>query len=289
MNDYEKESLKVDIKNREEYYVFQPNYYQLKTLSEMMNDRKISFKDIIRFIVRNKIDLNSYIKLGNDHKIFVPLIYACSLTPHLEKVFIYLLKNKADPTKIPDADDDATDDLLFVCHEKYFKTLIKNGCTVDPKRKSRQIRKKIQYGNYKRLMLLLKHNLINEKDIAVSVDEKIYIDCVKVLIDRIYLICGTTNMKADVDTMISKYVTVFLFIQKYSSNVHRNTELTEILKNNYLFELLELPFIIKTDVTAPKYHEDMDDKIVAMLRQLYNDYRYTRTCQILNLKADTRA
>ncbi len=278
---------------RDDHYVFQDNYYKLKDLAIMLKQVDIQDEKLIEYCKDHKIDPNSYLTTFQNST-YVPIIWQCSLLPNRKEFFKWLISNGSNTKLVVDGDSDRIYDILFVCHEKYLKFLVKQNkklsSTID---KYRQIRTKLVHGNYRRVLLLKRLGLITDNDISISINTvSIFLETTKTMIDRIGLICKTHNDPSEVNAVINKYLVVFdIYIKNIKNPGSELDNVIDILIQYYQHDILVklLPF---TDISVTKkiviYHEDMDPKTVAVLRILFNDRNYVKTCDVLDIEPDRR-
>lgn len=280
---------------QKEYYVFQQKYYQLKKLGELLRTAGVTSDELIEYTIRESLDPNSYIEFCNG--VFCPIIYQCSLTPSHIKFFLWLLKHGANPHKMLDVSDRArADHILFVCHERFMPILI-DKCKVTmkdvPVETVREtIIRKLTFGNLRRIRLLVKFRVIKPTDVLQvqsSTIPDLGFQVVDVLIDRIGLICQTYNEKKDIDNLLSKYTEVMKFIKTTGSETRSGVTLTQYCAGYYLHPLIATFPDAKIVNAKVIYHADADPKIVAVLRQLFNDFRYVETCKLCGSAIDERA
>lgn len=284
----------VSINVQKEYFVFKKDYYELKALLEMLRTVGTTSEQLISYMKEKKLDVDSYIELDTD--IFVPIIYHVSLTPQHVDFFLWLLANKANPKKQPDVKDTTMGyNILLVCHEKFLKTLVEKCGVTLPKLDDvlfPQIQKKLTYGNLRRIRLLIKLGVLGRERLesATKSDTQLGFKAVDILIDRVKLVCSTHNTKEEVDKLLKKYTELFEFIKP--DGLQRNSEgmcLIQYCASFYLHPLITVLISTQESIPAPTYHSDLDPKLVAVMRQLYNDRRYVKTCDALGAVPDTRA
>jgi len=284
-----------DIDVQKEYFVFQPKYYELKKLNELLRTNGSTSEQLIDFMQEHQLDPNSYIEFESG--IFVPIIYQVSLTPNHIKFFAWLLKHGANAKKQPDVKESILGyNILFVCYDKYLKTLIEKCHVVLSKDNNvlfPQIRKKICYGNISRIKLLLKYNVITEDRIkqAINDDKLLGYKVINVLLDRIKLVCVTHNKKDEIDKLLNKYAEIIEYIKPDPLQQQNSITLIQYCINFYLHPIISVLNLTHVDLTTLSimYHSDLDPKLVAVLRQLYNDRRYVQTCDLISIQPDNRA
>lgn len=299
----------------DDYYVFQSNYYLLKGLAEKLRTPNTSSNDLIKYMKKHQIDPNSYLTTFHSNPseaIYVPIYWQCVQTPMHVKFFKYLQKSNADLNKIPDCTNSKKfHHALFSCHESYIPELIsgmsdlKSTISINL---DEQIKGKVITGNIRRILILLKVKAISKQELYKSFKTypDLYFQVIDVLLDRINLVCRTHNQKEEVTQILLKYVKVFEFLFKFPEikfNLYKNN--TQISESNQIsiyqycanFYLYEIIVILKGhgydesihDKITVRYHEDMNPKLVASIRQLLNDQRYVMTCQSLDVEPDSRA
>lgn len=271
---------------QKEFYVFQPKYYPLKKLNELMRTQGTTSDELITYMTNENIDPNSYIELCP--RVFCPIIYQCSLTPSHAKFFLWLLKHGASPHKKLDISTDAkADHILFACHEKFLPTLIDRQHVVLDQPVQEPITRKLCFGNLRRVKLLVKLGVLSHRDVMIAIRQPdLGFQIIDVLIDRIHLICNTRNEKKDIDNLLVKYAEIMKFIKATGCETRNEVSLAQYCAGYYLHPILKV--LTNRPPTSVVYHEDADPKAVAIMRQLYNDFRYVETCMTCGLIPDTR-
>ena len=280
---------------RDDYYVFQDNYYVLKNLAILLRKSEVLDKEVVDYIISNNIDVNSYLTtFQNGH--YIPIIYQCSLLPNRVKLFKYLVSKGAKTRLIADGPHNKIYDILFSCHDKYLKYLVKHNKTLSKSiDTSRQIRTKLIHGNYRRVFLLNKLSVISEEDItnAMKDHDWLILETIKTMIDRLGLICRTHNVRDEVDHVINKYLVIFGIYIKYLPDLTIPYSAVSLLVKYYQHKVLALlsascKLQDLPDDLNPIYHADMNPKNVAVLRLLFNDLNYAKTCDVLEIEPDDR-
>lgn len=281
-----------------EYYVFQTNYWKLKKLLELLRTPKTESSQLIRYMKKNKLDVNSYIPLNSDGTIYVPIIYQTTLIPTLTEFFKWLIKNGAKADKEPDTDEGVSaDNILFVAHEKYLKFLTNTlKLKIDRLDLAGQLLKKLKFGNLKRIRQLIALDVFSVSDLhsAISSSDtgELAFSVIDIMLDRINLICRTANKREDIEKVLTKYVEIIGLIKPDPLVERECITLIQYCTNFYLHPIIAE--LMKTQITLKpvpeiKYHADLDEKLVAILRQLYNDRRYVETCDLIGVVPDKRA
>ena len=283
---------------RDDYYVFQDNYYVLKELATMFRDSEVSDHKLVDYITFNNIDVNSYITTFSQNGTYVPIVYQCSLLPNRVKLFKWLVSQGANTRLVVDGPPNKIYDILFSCNDKYLKYLVKKNNTLSRSiDTNRQIRAKFVHGNYRRVFLLNKLSVISDIDIKNALQSQghdmLVLETIKTMIDRLGLICRTHNTKSEVDQVTDKYLIVFGTYIKYLPDLVIPDSAVNILVEYYQHKILALLSASnklpepKTK-TNPIYHTDMNPKIVAVLRLLLNDRNYAETCDVLDIEPDSK-
>lgn len=274
--------------NFHDYYINQPNYNKLKELSLLINNNN-DYKIIAQFIIKNKIDINSYLNVSK--YMYAPLYYVVLHTPNI-KLFKWLIKNNVDLNlkldinleeynRLKEIKDKSPINLninlylppniLFTCNSIYIKLLQK----INNKNKFlndfniTDIEYLLKTANINRLYELNINidNYINNNNIFefIIIDE---------LIDKLKFICIFKNDKKNIDETISKYLNVFKLLK---SNEKNNINLIQYAVDWYLVEIYKFLIINTTcDLNKIKlvYHKNLNDIQTATFRQLFNDYNY---------------
>lgn len=259
---------------RDEIYVFRSDYYHLKALNYLLEEKNYRHNAVIGFIKKFNIDINCQVPIKNTRGIYIPLIYKCMLDKKCEKTVKYLLNNGADINQLPDADN--ITELLFVCDRYYLNFLkIKNAslqCSEENTLNS--ITERILKGDIKRIYDLQFLKFLNSEIIINAIKDKDMINKILLnLLNRIAVICNTTNEKSHVDAEIKNYNNTIKFLLNNGHTVS-NLEMQNIV-NMYLVTIAKT---IKDHysekvwtITVPK-HKNMNRVKTAYMRQLFNDY-----------------
>ncbi len=86
---------------RDEIYVFRSDYYHLKALNYLLEEKNYRDKAVIGFMKKFNIDINSYVPIKNTNGVYVPIIYKCMLNKKCEKTVKYLLDKGANIFLLP--------------------------------------------------------------------------------------------------------------------------------------------------------------------------------------------
>ena len=281
-------------RKRQEYYVFQSNYYGLKNIAQKFADLAPA-EEILNEIKTQNIDVNSYVTTFGYG--FVPIIYQSTCSPKYESVFIYLINHGANPNLLPDAD--CVNDILFVCHEKYLKTLIKLKCQLQPTEVHRQILAKLRYGDIRRLKLLIKYRVLKLEQISeLTKSDELAFDIISGLIEQVMHICVNCGEKPAIDCVLKRHYDTLEFMIKHGlkitvtsqrKRVHTlhepsatagSVSLIQYATDYYLADIVSLLLKNGCSPVPVIFHEKMDPQLVAILRHLYNDRNYARLCEM---------
>ena len=268
--------------SRTEYYANLPNYYLAEELYQKFKNNS-SESDIITFLKNNKLDPNIYIK-GKKNE-WIPLIYQCCRTDKYPEVVKYLVKAGANTSLSPDGDN--SENLLLVCHGNYIKFLYDRGLRIPAACISTGIIHRLHCADAKRLKALLRLKLCNKEQIITACNDPIYF-CLKAMKDYLVYVF---NMKSS--SSVPKTTELHQTLDKYKDCIQSliawgaiiSEEALSFCIKYYLYEFLELPGFKERPggPPGPTYHEQMEALEVAILRPLLNDFRYERTCRVLNV------
>lgn len=286
---------------QDNYYIKLPNYYILKELCKYINDEKYTSRDLIAYVRLNKICINSYVKISDST--YAPLIYPASIAKKNIKFFRWLIKNKAKTNLQLDYISRLHEnigtlmppDIEFVCNLENI-SLLKQNLNIN----IRNIEYCMMRGDIKRINALelsdvcCKH-IKNNPSFAFNILES--------LIQKITVLCTTPglNKSTEIDKVIDKYALLFRiisnFVQPSLLHLESNISLINLCINWYLFKIIkELHWrgtsksigIGSNGINQPVFYEDMNKEVVAIYRQIYNEYYYYNTCITLNLWVDPR-
>ncbi len=269
---------------RDEVYVFREDYYHLKALNFLMNEKVPRNDSIIAFIKKYKIDVNVQLPVKNVKGVYVPLIYKCMLDNRFQKVTKYLIKRGANVNLLPDSDK--ITELFFVCSRHYLNYLKNNGCILQlPLNETIiQIRERILQGDIKRIYDLEYLKVLDTNVILRALKEEILGDLLVNLLNKVAVVCNTTNEKDHVDALLKSYKDTIKFLLNNGHDVS-NTQMQSVV-NMYLVDIAKT---IKEhypernwDFVCLIKHKDMNRLKTAYMRQLFNDYNQSRLIELFN-------
>ena len=269
---------------RDEVYVFREDYYHLKALNFLMNEKVPRNDAIIAFIKKYKIDVNVQLPIQNVKGTYMPLVYKCMLDNRFQKVTKYLIKCGANVNQLPNSDK--ITELFFVCNRQYLNYLKNNGCILQlPLNQTiLEIRERIFQGDIKRLYDLEYLKVLNTNVILSALKEEIIGDLLVNLLNKVAVVCNTTNEKGHVDALLKSYKDTIKFLLNNGHNVS-NTQMQSVV-NMYLVDIAKT---IKEhypernwDFVCLIKHKDMNRLKTAYMRQLFNDYNQTQLMELFN-------
>ncbi|MDB4507497.1 hypothetical protein N9064_01245 [bacterium] len=269
---------------RDEVYVFRHDYYHLKALNFLMNEKAPRNDAIIAFIKKYKIDVNVQLPVQNVKGVYVPLIYKCMLDNRFQKVTKYLIKCGANVNLLPDSDK--ITELFFVCNRHYLHYLKNNGCILQlPLNQTiLQIRERILQGDIKRIYDLEYLKVLKTSVILSALKEEIFGDLLVNLLNKVAVVCNTTNEKDHVDALLKSYKDTIKFLLNNGHCVS-NTQMQSVV-NMYLVDIAKT---IKEhypernwDFVCLIKHKDMNRLKTAYMRQLFNDYNESQLMELFS-------
>lgn len=269
---------------RDEVYVFREDYYHLKALNFLMNEKVPRNDAIIAFIKKYNISVDVQLPVKNVKGVYVPLIYKCMLDNRFQKVTKYLIKRGANVNLLPDSDK--ITELFFVCSRHYLNYLKNNGCILQlPLNETIiQIRERILQGDIKRIYDLEYLKVLDTNVILRALKEEIIGDLLVNLLNKVAVVCNTTNEKDHVDALLKSYKDTIKFLLNNGHNVS-NTQMQSVV-NMYLVDIAKT---IKEhypernwDFVCLVKHKDMNRLKTAYMRQLFNDYNQTQLMELFN-------
>lgn len=262
---------------RDEVYVFREDYYHLKALNFLMNEKSPRNDAIIAFIKKYKIDVNVQLPVQNVKGTYMPLVYKCMLDNRFQKVTKYLIKCGANVNQLPNSDK--ITELFFVCNRQYLNYLKNNGCILQLPLNEiiLEIRERIFQGDIKRLYDLEYLKILNTNVILSALKEEIIGDLLVNLLNKVAVVCNTTNEKDHVDALLKSYKDTIKFLLNNGHSVN-NTQMQSVV-NMYLVDIAKT---IKEHYPERNWsfvclvkHKDMNRLKTAYMRQLFNDYNET--------------
>lgn len=269
---------------RDEVYVFREDYYHLKALNFLMNEKVPRNDAIIAFIKKYNISVDVQLPVKNVKGVYVPLIYKCMLDNRFQKVTKYLIKRGANVNLLPDSDK--ITELFFVCSRHYLNYLKNNGCILQlPLNETIiQIRERILQGDIKRIYDLEYLKVLDTNVILRALKEEILGDLLVNLLNKVAVVCNTTNEKDQVDALLKSYKDTIKFLLNNGHDVS-NTQMQSVV-NMYLVDIAKT---IKDhypernwDFVCLIKHKDMNRLKTAYMRQLFNDYNQSRLIELFN-------
>ena len=269
---------------RDEVYVFREDYYHLKALNFLMNEKSPRNDAIIAFIKKYNISVDVQLPVQNVKGIYFPLIYKCMLDNRFQKVTKYLIKCGANVNQLPNSDK--ITELFFVCNRQYLNYLKNNGCILQLSLNQTilEIRERILQGDIKRLYDLEYLKILNTNVILSALKEEIIGDLLVNLLNKVAVVCNTTNEKDHVDALLKSYKDTIKFLLNNGHNVN-NTQMQSVV-NMYLVDIAKT---IKEHYPKRNWsfvclvkHKDMNRLKTAYMRQLFNDYNQTQLIELFS-------
>ena len=269
---------------RDEAYVFREDYYHLKALNFLMNEKVPRCDAIIAFIKKYNISVNVQLPVRNIKGTYVPIIYKCMLDNRLQKVTKYLFKNGANVNQLPDSDK--VTELVFVCSRYYLNFLKNNGASLQLSLEEtiEEIRHRLLQGDIKRIYDLEYLGILKTDFILQALKEEIMSDLLVNLLNKVAVICNTTNEKQDVDALLNSYKDTVKFLLNNGHDV-TNTQMQSVV-NMYLVSIAKT---IKEHYPKRNWsfvclvkHKDMNRLKTAYMRQLFNDYNESQLMELFS-------
>lgn len=269
---------------RDEAYVFREDYYHLKALNFLMNEKVPRCDAIIAFIKKYNISINVQLPVRNVKGTYVPIIYKCMLDNRLQKVTKYLFKNGANVNQLPDSDK--ITELVFVCSRYYLNFLKNNGAYLQLSLEEtiQEIRHRLLQGDIKRIYDLEYLGILKTDVILQALKEEIMSDLLVNLLNKVAVICNTTNEKQDVDALLNSYKDTVKFLLNNGHDV-TNTQMQSVV-NMYLVSIAKT---IKEHYPKRNWsfvclvkHKDMNRLKTAYMRQLFNDYNESQLMELFS-------
>lgn len=269
---------------RDEAYVFREDYYHLKALNFLMNEKVPRCDAIIAFIKKYNITVNVQLPVRNVKGTYVPIIYKCMLDNRLQKVTKYLFKNGANVNQLPDSDK--ITELVFVCSRYYLNFLKNNGASLQLSLEEtiEEIRHRLLQGDIKRIYDLEYLGILKTDVILQALKEEIMSDLLVNLLNKVAVICNTTNEKQDVDALLNSYKDTVKFLLNNGHDV-TNTQMQSVV-NMYLVSIAKT---IKEHYPKRNWsfvclvkHKDMNRLKTAYMRQLFNDYNESQLMELFS-------
>ena len=262
---------------RDENYVFRKDYYHLKALTYLMNEKVPRNDAIIAFIKKYNISVDVQLPLQNVKGTYTSLIYRCMLDKKYQKITKYLRKHGANVNQLPDSDK--ITELFFVCSRHYLNYLKENGCILQLSLNNtiQQIRERLIHGDVKRIYDLQFLNVLGTNVILQALQEDLINDLLVCLLNKVAVICNTTNEKQHIDNVIENYKNTIKFL------LNNGQSMNDVQIQNVIdMYLVDIVTVIKEHYTEKNWdfvriikHKDMNRLKTAYMRQLFNDYNQT--------------
>lgn len=269
---------------RDEKYVFRPDYYHLKALTILLNEKNVNNTKIIAFLKKYNIDLNCQIPVRGVQGSYVPLVYHCLLDKKYEKTLKFLISQNVDLHQLPDADK--VNEILFLCNRHYLFFLKNHNVAIvtDKSNLILQIQERILQGDVKRIYDLQYLKLVDEYIIIESLEDKNLMSKLLInVLNKIAVICNTTNEKEDVDKVILNYKNTVKFLLNNGHEVEETT--LQNIVNMYLVEIVKTiieHYPEKNWNIHVQKHKEMNKFKTAYMRQLFNDYNQECLIELFN-------
>lgn len=272
---------------RNEYYVFQKDYYRYEELRRLIELKDC--KSAMTYFVSHCLPPNCYIRANSDPKsdLFVPLIYKTLEHSQLHEFSVYLLKRGANFKLEPDGEEGSYTDLLFTCHARYVPWLVRKGAKISHPETG--IKRCLLLGNWERLEVLVSSGQV-ERD-SIRYDDELPYQMIKTAVHYLTFFYTQAikhestggeppSLKAETDKTVGKYSKTFeLFPPERVT-----PELIQLCVDYYLYEILAVLHVTSSP-NPPVYNQK--GTITAVIRPLLNDARYERTCQQLGVKPES--
>lgn len=269
--------------HRDSNYEQQPNYEEaLLLVKQIVNDTssKCSIISQIRHVFPN-----TYVRhLGG----WLPLVHYCmtlDATEVRQSCVKELIKVGADVKRACDG----TRHILFLAQSKYLTYLVKMGVFINDSEKQSNILHALRASQVQRLEELELLGVIKVTDLITSAGDTPH-DLVSVTIKYLMYLFnireGIDNKKEALDKHISLLLNSLTYL--FSRGVKRTDQYIKLCADNYLYELLQPDDASCESVRSspPQYHAFMDGLTVSHMRPLFNDRRYVKTCELLQLVCD---
>lgn len=274
---------------RSQYYQSLPQYFYLERVRQAFQrkQRDSDVKSMIEEgITRGYFDKDDYIQHPDlKADTWIPLVYSAMLTADYPLCVGTLLDSGASLCMEPDSDN--IEPIFFSCHHIWLETVLSSGCKrIYPRAViSRCIQVKLRTGNWEHLSILNERCLIDmKKEVRSGVDLIYY--ALKNMKEYLMYCYNIRNTGPDFDKTGETERTVSRFsvlVGKLLEWGHPpSQDAIKLCIRFYLFEvlaILDVPTELRRTLV---FHEDIDPVVVAVYRPLLNDYRYSKTKELLN-------
>lgn len=274
----------------DEYYISKPEYKNLCNLATMFREQKTS-NDIIKFIKRNRLDIDSQVPASQDN--YIPIVAWATTHPRWEKLVKWLIKNGCNLAQKSDTLSLRLE-LLFICHQDFMAPLmVKTRIMSQGEDLHNQIIHVIYQRQIWRLDILSRLGLISSSDIKICLDKVDLVRLFDISIKHLQKEIISGSDKDIIDKMRLEIVNTYMVLWKRAVKFEDQVIETLVFRSIkfYFHELLEFLKSVKENLihsSSVVYHDDMNPNLTAMFRFFYNDKHYALTCKVLGLSPDER-
>ena len=285
-------------KSRDETYGSDPKFGVYNELLQQILS-VCSNKKITKYILKHKIDTNTYLQVSNEH--YQPILYVVSKYAELGRLLKWILLNGGDPRKIPDVDSNTLVEMLFHCHPDYIDLLIEHGASfyrpILP-----QLRIVVLNNNQERISILIKKGVLHSEKIAGMFNilvstHNIDRDLINITVKKLVIICQCSEhvepliIRNKVHKIMNDCAKTFYWLVK-NGYYCENISIHEILQMAVTYYLVPVAKILvdhcklDTKRIIIIHHKALDPYMVAAQRQIYNDGKYAKLCELCGKKID---
>lgn len=273
---------------RDERYVFNKNYNILKGLAELFKSTETESKHIVKYMLKHDLDINSQIPTGSNG-VYYPIVFRCLLDNRFDKLVTTLIKNNVDLHQLPDADPDKISEILFVCDPRYIDMLCSKHVKIvsSKEHRCRQIKERLKSGEVTRIIKLINKGALDSHDIFdVVSNQQLFQEIIEDLVNKLMIICTSTNNRDEVLSITSKYAKTVRFLLKNGLTIDE-CQMQNLL-DMYLVDVVKV-IILEKGVEPFKRckvipHKKMNEVKTAYMRQLFNDYNQAQLEDVFQLR-----
>jgi hypothetical protein len=251
-------------------YEHQKNYEQIKDFVQ----KGLSGADLLKYILINKISYDCYVPFRSG---FIPLFYYITTLRDNLKLVVYFISKK-----IQLRDPDGPYSLAAICKKEYLEVLEREGFLGSVDEDS--IFELLVNGDHNRIKWLLEKGFVKPDHLRNSAGRPDALSkIISKFIEKVGSFFGADTWGTTTEYLVYRYAET---IKLVANELEVNKHTYRILVCFYLHQFIHILGCAGAFPNIPEYHRFMDEKIVAKLRPLLNDYNYVTTCKLLKCKVD---
>lgn len=263
------------------------------TLLRKIVDLNVRDDEIIQFIETHSIHVDTYLSLSDTMS--APIFYIASKYVERVGLFSWLIQQKCNPNKLPDFPKQDHTCIYGYCHEYYIpiikavtnrfskSTLIKLICRLLTLSKAGHVCALLTHGVITRHLLkkAIRKNALLYRDVLSETIQKLVFTCQhsgKVL---------PSIIRNKVHNIMNNCARTFNYMIEYGyivdlsaiqiATVYYLSPVVDIMSNYCTEDVLDAVIVV--------HHKALDPTMVKIMRQIYNDGKYSNICHSLGREA----